>query len=88
MKLTKLVSMTATVLLAATRAGQGVAVLPWYVAHESVKGGAVQPLLERWSLPAQEIHAVFPSPKLLPSKVRSLCDFLAPQFGERWWVGA
>lgn len=74
-----------SVVLAAARAGLGVAVLPQYVAHESVKSGAVQPLLERWVLPAQEIHAVFPSPKLLPSKVRSLCDFLAPQFGERWW---
>jgi DNA-binding transcriptional LysR family regulator len=75
-----------SVLLAAARAGQGVAVLPWYVAHESVAAGAVHVLLERWALPAQEIHAVFPSPKLLPSKVRSLCDFLAPHFGERWWV--
>jgi DNA-binding transcriptional LysR family regulator len=77
-----------SVLLAAARAGHGVAVLPWYVAHESVQSGAVQPLLERWALPVQEIHAVFPSPKLLPGKVRSLCDFLAPCFGERWWVDA
>jgi len=77
-----------SVVLAAARAGQGVAVLPWYVAHESVKTAAVQPLLDRWALPSQEIHAVFPSPKLLPSKVRSLCDFLAPCFGDRWWVGA
>jgi DNA-binding transcriptional LysR family regulator len=77
-----------SVLLAAARAGHGVAVLPWYVAYESVLSGAVQPLLERWALPVQEIHAVFPSPKLLPSKVRSLCDFLAPCFGERWWVDA
>jgi DNA-binding transcriptional LysR family regulator len=73
-------------LLAAARAGLGVAVLPWYVANDSVKNGAVQPLLERWTLPAQEVHAVFPSPKLLPSKVRSLCDFLAPRFGEGWWA--
>ncbi|HEY6132804.1 MAG TPA: substrate binding domain-containing protein, partial [Rubrivivax sp.] len=77
-----------SVVLAAARAGQGVAVLPWYVAHESVKTGAVQPLLDRWALPSQEIHAVFPSPKLLPSKVRSLCDFLAPCFGDRWWVAS
>jgi DNA-binding transcriptional LysR family regulator len=73
-------------LLAAARAGLGVAVVPWYVANDSVKAGAVQPLLERWALPAQEVHAVFPSPKLLPSKVKSLCDFLAPRFGEGWWA--
>jgi DNA-binding transcriptional LysR family regulator len=73
-------------LLSAARAGLGVAVLPWYVAHESVKNGVVQPLLERWTLPAQELHAVFPSPKLLPSKVKSFCDFLAPRFGDGWWA--
>ncbi len=73
-------------LLAAARAGLGVAAVPWYVAFESVQRGAVQPLLQAWSLPTQEIHAVFPSPKLLPFKVRSLCDFLALQFGPQWWV--
>ena len=74
-------------LLSAARAGLGVAVLPRYVAHDSVAVGALQPLLQRWQLPAQEVHAVFPSPKMLPSKVRSLCDFLAPRFGGDWWAG-
>jgi DNA-binding transcriptional LysR family regulator len=75
-----------SVLLAAARAGMGLAILPWYVAHESVRSGVVQPLLEQWTLPSQEIHAVYPSPKLVPSKVRSFCDFLAERFSERWWV--
>ena len=48
--------------------------------------GALLPLLERWQLPAQEVHAVFPSPKMLPSKVKSLCDFLAPRFVGDWWA--
>ena len=74
-------------LLSAARAGLGVAVLPRYVAHDSVAAGALQPLLQRWQLPVQEVHAVFPSPKMLPSKVRSLCDFLAPRFGGDWWAG-
>lgn len=73
-------------LLSAARAGLGVAVLPRYVAQASVAAGALQPLLERWQLPAQEVHAVFPSPKMLPSKVRSLCDFLAPRFAGDWWA--
>jgi DNA-binding transcriptional LysR family regulator len=73
-------------LLSAARAGHGVAVLPWYVAHESVRQGAVQVLLPAWGLPAQEIHAVFSSPKLLPSKVRSFCDFLVPRFEGEWWA--
>ena len=73
-------------LLAAARDGLGVAVLPRYVAHGSIESGVLQPLLERWALPTQEVHAVFPSPKLLPSKVRSLCDFLAPRFADGWWA--
>lgn len=72
-------------LLAAARAGMGLAVLPWYVAHESVKGGAVQPLLERWTLPSQEIHAVFPSPKLVPSKVLGFVEWLQGRFDGEWW---
>jgi DNA-binding transcriptional LysR family regulator len=72
-------------LLAATRAGMGLAALPWYVAHESVKSGAVVVLLPAWSLPAQEIHAVFPSPRLVPSKVSGLVDDLAGRFDGAWW---
>ena len=73
-------------LLAAARAGMGLAILPWYVAHDSVQSGAVLPLLERWSLPTQEVHAVFPSPRLVPTKVSGFVDWLQGQFGERWWA--
>ena len=72
-------------LLAAARNGLGLAALPCYVAYESVQSGDIQPLLPGWSLPPQEMHAVFPSPKLVPSKVRSFCDFLADQLGPLWW---
>lgn len=74
-------------LLAATRASMGLAALPWYVAHESVRQGTLQPLLPAWSLPAQEIHAVFPSPRLLPSKVSGFVDDLAGRFRGEWWQG-
>jgi DNA-binding transcriptional LysR family regulator len=73
-------------ILAAARAGMGLAVLPRYVAHESLKAGAVVPLLERWTLPAQEIHAVYPSPRLVPAKVSGFVDWLQGQFGEDWWT--
>jgi DNA-binding transcriptional LysR family regulator len=73
-------------LLAAARAGMGLAILPWYVAHESVQAGAVLPLLERWVLPSQEVHAVFPSPRLVPTKVSGFVDWLQGQFDGRWWA--
>ena len=72
-------------LLAAARGGMGLAALPWYVAHESVKAGAVQPVLTHWKLPSQEIHAVFPSPRQVPAKVSGFIDWLQGQIGESWW---
>jgi DNA-binding transcriptional LysR family regulator len=72
-------------LLAAARGGMGLAALPWYVAHESVKAGAVQPVLADWKLPSQEIHAVYPSPRQVPAKVSGFIDWLQGQLGESWW---
>jgi DNA-binding transcriptional LysR family regulator len=63
-------------LLAAARAGLGVAALPCYVAQDSISAGAVQPVLTQWSLPTQEVHAVFPSPRHVPAKVQVLIDHL------------
>jgi DNA-binding transcriptional LysR family regulator len=73
-------------LLAAARNGMGLAILPWYVAHESVKNGSVRPLLERWTLPAQEIHAVYPSPRHVPTKVSGFVNWLQGQFDGDWWA--
>ncbi len=72
-------------LLSAARGDMGVAALPWYVAYESVCSGAVQPVLTDWALPSQEIHAVFPSPRLVPAKVSGFVAWLQGQFGESWW---
>ena len=74
-------------LLAAVRGGLGLAALPWYVAHDSVHDGVVQPLLTQWTLPAQEIHAVFSSPRLVPTKVVGFVDHLLPHFAGDWWAG-
>lgn len=71
--------------LAACRAGMGLAVLPWYVARESVADGSIMPVLADHVLPSQELHAVFPSPKLVPGKVRSFIDFLKEQLDGEWW---
>jgi DNA-binding transcriptional LysR family regulator len=72
-------------LLAAARGGMGLAALPWYVAHESVKAGAVQPVLTEWSLPSQEIHAVYPSPRQVPAKVSGFIEWLQGELGPNWW---
>ena len=71
--------------LAAARAGMGLAVLPWYVARESLAEGVVVPVLGDHGLPGQEIHAVFPSPKLVPLKVTSFTGFLQQALAGDWW---
>ena len=71
--------------LAAARAGMGLAVLPWYVARESLADGAVVPILTDHGLPEQEVHAVFPSPKLVPLKVTSFSTFLQQSLAGDWW---
>lgn len=76
-----------TTLLRAACAGFGLAALPWYVAHDAVRDGLVKPLLRDWALPSQEIHAVFSSPRLLPTKVSGFVEFLQPRFAAEWWAG-
>ncbi|MBV8033694.1 LysR family transcriptional regulator [Roseateles sp.] len=71
--------------LAATRAGMGLAVLPWYVARESLADGALCQVLADHGLPAQDVHVVFPSPKLVPLKVKSFIAFLQRELEGEWW---
>lgn len=73
-------------LLVAARSGMGLAALPKYVAHESVRSGALTEVLVDWALPSQEIHAVYPSPQLVPAKVSSFVGWLQGQFGPSWWA--
>lgn len=72
-------------LLSAARSDMGLAALPWYVAYESIQSGVVRSVLTEWSLPTQEIHAVYPSPRQVPVKVRSFVEWLHDQIGETWW---
>ena len=60
----------------------------WTDSWMGARDGVLQPLLRQWTLPAQEIHAVFSSPRLVPTKVSGFVDFLLPHFGGDWWAGA
>ena len=69
--------------------GMGLAALPWYVAREAVADGSIRPVLQAYALPVQELHAVYPSPKLVSSKVTTFIAFLqaalADADGQAWW---
>jgi DNA-binding transcriptional LysR family regulator len=43
-------------------------------------------VLDDWSLPAQEIHAVYPSPRLVPAKVTRFVEWLQGAFSGDWWA--
>lgn len=81
----RLRSNSLSTLLDAARDGMGVAALPRYVAQESIDAGLVTPVLQQWSLPAQEVHAVYPSPRLVPAKVTEFITWLQGQFEGEWW---
>lgn len=71
--------------LAAARAHMGLAALPHYVAQASLAEGKLVTVLDEYVLPAQEINAVYPSPKQVPAKVTALIAFLQDFFQGRWW---
>lgn len=73
-------------LMEAAQAGFGIAALPTYVVHPSIQSGALVTLLSAWTLPPQEIHAVYPSPCMVPSKVTGFIERLQRQMGDSWWA--
>ena len=72
--------------LAAVHDGMGIAMLPLYMAHTALDAGTVVPVMQDHALPAQEVHAVFPSPKLVPSKVTHFIGFLQQALAGEWWA--
>ena len=75
-----------SMLLSAARHDFGIAALPLYVAHPLIESKAVVTLLDGWQLPQQEVHAVFPSPRLVPAKVKLFITWMQGQFGTNWWT--
>ncbi|WKB55016.1 LysR family transcriptional regulator [Eleftheria terrae] len=62
--------------LAAAQAGMGYALLPDCLAEAGWRDGTLRRVLPGWRPPPQPVHAVFPSPRLLPAKVAALVRFL------------
>ncbi|MFN0163953.1 MAG: LysR family transcriptional regulator [Burkholderiales bacterium] len=67
---------------AAVLAGMGVAILPRYVVRQDLDSGTVVPLLARYALPAQEIHALYASPRFVPERTRVFVEFLTRAFAD------
>ncbi|HYE00777.1 MAG TPA: LysR family transcriptional regulator [Alphaproteobacteria bacterium] len=69
--------------LAAGLAGLGVLLQPTFIVGEALAAGRLVALLPGWRPAELAIHAVYPSGRHVPPKLRSLVDFLAARFGER-----
>lgn len=66
--------------LAAALAGVGIVLQPRFLLAGSLARGELVPVLRRYRLRAIGIHAVYPSRRQLPMKVRVAIDFLAQAF--------
>ncbi len=73
-------------LMEAACADLGIAALPTYVVHDALTNGALIKLLDDWSLPTQEMHAVCPSPRMVPAKVNCFIEWLQEQLSQEWWT--
>ncbi len=73
-------------IVAAALQGVGIAILPQYVAKRWLAAGRLVPVLPAYQLPAQEIHAIYPSPRFVPAKVTTWIDFLQARLASTMWT--
>ncbi|MGB0848172.1 MAG: LysR substrate-binding domain-containing protein [Thiolinea sp.] len=75
------------VILDMVMAGQGLALLPYWMVYEELQRGGLQLLLPEYAMPAGDLKMVYPERKHLPLKTRFFLDFMAehtqehPAFG-------
>lgn len=71
----------------ATLSGMGIAILPLYMSSDALRQGRlVQILRDCHALTGSAIHLVYPD-RNLPSRVRTLIEFLLARFAEPPWEG-
>ncbi|MDO6387734.1 LysR family transcriptional regulator [Uliginosibacterium sp. 31-12] len=70
---------------AAALAHQGIILQPDFLIHEDLRSGALIELMPNWRAATIPIHAVYPTRKHLPLKVRRLLDFLVEALREPVW---
>ena len=65
----------------AAMAGVGLARLPLWMIDTEIKAGLLRPVLENFNIPPFAIHAVFPTSRQMPAKVRLFVDFIKGELG-------
>ncbi len=70
------------VLIEAAGSGLGIALQPDFIAGPALAAGTIEAILEPFTPPAPGIHALLPSNRYVPYRVRVLIDFLAARLRE------
>jgi DNA-binding transcriptional LysR family regulator len=70
-------------LLAATLAGVGIAYGPTFVFGPHIRAKELVELLPGYRAPELTVHAVYPTARYVPSKVRRFIEYLADAFGDQ-----
>ena len=74
------------IILAAARAGQGIAYSPLFMAGDDIRAGRLVPVLPDWRDERASVFAVHAHTRFVPAKVRVFIDFLAEKFaGKPAW---
>ena len=69
-------------LLRAARAGLGVAIIPDFIAGQSIQSGDLVTLLEDYIAKDRGIYAIYPHRRYLPARIRVFVDYLVHWFKE------
>ena len=70
----------------AAAAGLGIVMLPVFIVHREIEGGALIPLLTGYRRPQLEMYAIYSQTRHLSQRVRALVDFLIKRFeGVPYW---
>ena len=66
--------------------GQGIALLPSFIAYEEIEREALVPILTDYKLQRMDAYAIYPQTRHLSQRVRAFVDFLVERFqGTPYW---
>lgn len=61
--------------------GQGIALIPRFIAADALESGALTAILADYTAPPLALYAIYPPTRHLSVKVRLFIDFLVERFG-------
>jgi DNA-binding transcriptional LysR family regulator len=66
--------------------GQGIILVPSFIAYKEIEGGTLVPVLQDYKTPQIDAYAIYPQTRHLSQRVRAFVDFLMKRFeGTPYW---